>query len=446
MTDTIGQQLKQERERRNLTLEKVVSAIHIRARFLEAIEEDRLDDLPSPQAGQGFLRLYADYLGLNPVPLKTKPSADAPPGIESVEIEIQEIEIEEPRSDITEDQVDETIEPDASPEDLTQAEEIAKEPDTRVETSSEPSLSDTIFKSIGEQLRRQREILGFSFNEVERHIFVRRHYLEALENGDFTHLPSSVQARGMLSNYARFLDMDSDAILLTFADGLQARLREKQPAPALQDNEQKEHKAFPKGLRMLFSFDVIFGGGLIILLVTFAIWGTSQVLANQRIPSNAPTLSISAALLETHLPENEIAPTATPLINSVPISTANGEILPQPTPLQGRIQVVATILERTWLRVTVDGKVEFDGRALPGATYAYGGNQRIEVLTGNGAAVQITYNLSDMGVMGSFGEIVTRIYTDTGVEVPTPTITTTPTQTKPATPAPARTTSPAELP
>ncbi len=66
-------------------------------------------------------------------------------------------------------------------------------------------------------------------DEIEQHTHVRKHYLQALELGDFDHLPSSVQTRGMLNNYARFLDMDVDAILLQFAEGLQAQRLERQP-------------------------------------------------------------------------------------------------------------------------------------------------------------------------------------------------------------------------
>jgi cytoskeletal protein RodZ len=314
------------------------------------------------------------------------------------------------------------------------------------EPDSQPSLSKTIFSAIGGQLRRQREVLGFSFEEVERHTHVRRHYLEALEEGNLEHLPSSVQARGMLSNYARFLDMDADSILLDFADGLQARLREKQPIPEQETADKKDRKALPRGLRAILSFDVIFGGGLIILLVTFAIWGTSQVVSIQEAPSLESTLSISAALLETPLPGSGATPTASPVIEIAPTPTGNGTAIPLPTALQGRIQIAAIILERAWMRVTVDGKVEFEGRVLPGNTLSFGGEQSIEVLTSNGSAVQITYNQNNMGVMGNFGEIVGRIYTESGVYIPTPTITPSPTQTKPATPGPARTITPVELP
>ncbi len=439
MADTIGQQLKQERERRNLTLEQVSNATHIRARHIEAIEAGRLEDLPSRQSGQGFLRLYADYLGLSLDPITTQTSTDELAKITLVDHEKA-------------GQLKDREEPTTTSTDITTSQEAGEIEREKEETPDTPKpepvslLSSIIFGSIGDQLRRQREILGFSFDEVERHTHVRRHYLEALESGDFDHLPSSVQARGMLSNYARFLDLDAEAILLRFAEGLQTRLREKQPSPDQEQASQKDRRVLPKSLRSLLSFDVIFGGGLIILLVTFAIWGTSQVLSSQQIPSPDSTLSISEALLETPTPAIGVTLPASPVVEMTSIPVENGTAIPLPTALQGRIQVVTIILERTWMRVTVDDRIEFEGRALPGTIYSFGGDQRIEVLTSNGSAVQISYNQNNLGVMGNFGEIVGRIYTEAGIFIPTPTITPTPTMTKPATPGPARTVTPVELP
>jgi hypothetical protein len=37
---------------------------HIRSRYLTALEEDRFDDLPGPAYAKGFLRTYAEFLGL----------------------------------------------------------------------------------------------------------------------------------------------------------------------------------------------------------------------------------------------------------------------------------------------------------------------------------------------------------------------------------------------
>ena len=65
MTQTIGQQLKAEREEKRLTLEKVFEATKIRIQYLQALEADDLSVMPSPVQARGYLRNYAEYLGLD---------------------------------------------------------------------------------------------------------------------------------------------------------------------------------------------------------------------------------------------------------------------------------------------------------------------------------------------------------------------------------------------
>jgi cytoskeletal protein RodZ len=60
----IGSSLREARTRRGLTLPDVEGATHIRSRYLTALEEDRFDVLPGPAYAKGFLRTYADFLGL----------------------------------------------------------------------------------------------------------------------------------------------------------------------------------------------------------------------------------------------------------------------------------------------------------------------------------------------------------------------------------------------
>jgi cytoskeleton protein RodZ len=60
-----GSKLKQAREARQLTLHEIEWATKIRAEFLQALEEDRFDLLPSGTHARGFLRSYARYLGLD---------------------------------------------------------------------------------------------------------------------------------------------------------------------------------------------------------------------------------------------------------------------------------------------------------------------------------------------------------------------------------------------
>ncbi|RLD06958.1 MAG: hypothetical protein DRI32_01750, partial [Chloroflexi bacterium] len=65
MPSTIGQQLKNARLDRNLSLEDVFENTHIRLKYLEALEADDFSIMPSPVQGRGFLRLYAQYLNLD---------------------------------------------------------------------------------------------------------------------------------------------------------------------------------------------------------------------------------------------------------------------------------------------------------------------------------------------------------------------------------------------
>ena len=91
------------------------------------------------------------------------------------------------------------------------------------------------------------------------------------------------------------------------------------------------------------------------------------------------------------------------------------------------------------MRVVVDGEVVFDGRVVPGNAYPYEAESQIEVLVGSGAAIRIVYNGRDLGLMGTFGQVVNNIYlgteiiTPTAISTLTPTITLTPTNTAPPT-------------
>jgi len=445
MTESIGQQLKKARQTRNLTIEQVTQATHIRAHFIEAMEDDDFDALPSPVQARGFLRLYAETLGLSLEELIANQSAESPePVSPQVEMTLAPAETEKAAAGAELEPVEEEpAEVKAAPE--SEARATAPEmPEPILAAPRTPSPSQSIFIAIGEQLRQRREGLSLTLNEVERHTHVRKHYLQALEAGDFDHLPTSVQARGMLNNYANFLNMQVDEILLRFAEGLQVQRLERLPQPTgEQQRARYEHGVLPS-LRRFLSIDLIFGGGLILLLIVFAIWGTGQVVKLRSTPkAEATAPSISDVLLVSPIPGTEVAAAAeagvliTPSLATVPTSP-----ITFPTTIPGHVQVIVIAQERAWVRVTVDGKIKLEGRILAGSAYPFNGSERIEVLTGDGSAVQIIYNQSDLGVMGTFGEVVDLIYTPKNILKPTPTPSPTPTATQPSTPTPSSTPTP----
>lgn len=64
--DSLGAALKAAREARGLTLQDVAGTTRVRRTYLEAIEEMRLDALPSRPFAIGYIRAFATALGLNP--------------------------------------------------------------------------------------------------------------------------------------------------------------------------------------------------------------------------------------------------------------------------------------------------------------------------------------------------------------------------------------------
>jgi len=65
MENTFGEYLRRERELREISLEEISQKTRIQKRFLQALEQDRLNLLPGLVFTKGFIRAYAEYLGLD---------------------------------------------------------------------------------------------------------------------------------------------------------------------------------------------------------------------------------------------------------------------------------------------------------------------------------------------------------------------------------------------
>ncbi len=326
------------------------------------------------------------------------------------------------------------------------------EPIIEADTESEPAISSEpgmssqeIINEIGLQLRRRREMLSLTLDEIERHTRMRSQFMDALERGDFDELPSPVQTRGMLANYAGFLDLDVDALLLRFADALQARRRERHPE---KPTGRRKPPNIPENLPRLRSFiagDLVFGIGMVLLLIIFSVWGISRVITLQserQVEAEATGPSISEALIgtpvETLAAEITLIPAEDTPIPGLPAGTVEIPTLAA----NANVQVNIVAVERTYMRVTVDGEVAFDGRTIPGNAYPFEAEQSIELLAGSAAALRVVYNQRDLGLLGGFGQIASFIYTPDEILVPTPVVSPTATLTPYISPTPSITPSP----
>jgi cytoskeleton protein RodZ len=61
----VGDELRMRRESMGKSIRDIVDAVRIQYRYLEALEDGRLEDLPGTVYALGFVRTYAEYLGLD---------------------------------------------------------------------------------------------------------------------------------------------------------------------------------------------------------------------------------------------------------------------------------------------------------------------------------------------------------------------------------------------
>jgi cytoskeletal protein RodZ len=60
-----GEHLKREREMRGVSIEEIAAATRISPRFLEALENERWEQLPGGAFNRGFIRSVARFLGMD---------------------------------------------------------------------------------------------------------------------------------------------------------------------------------------------------------------------------------------------------------------------------------------------------------------------------------------------------------------------------------------------
>ena len=70
--------------------------------------------------------------------------------------------------------------------------------------------------TLGDQLRLQREKKGITLDQAAADTRIREKFLKALEDGDLQSLPGAVYTKGFLRNYAHYLDLDPEQLVVLF--------------------------------------------------------------------------------------------------------------------------------------------------------------------------------------------------------------------------------------
>ncbi len=294
--------------------------------------------------------------------------------------------------------------------------------------------SDEMFRQIGLSLQNRRKLMDLSLADIENFTNLKRAFLVALEDGRFGDLPSTVQGRGMLNNYAKFLGMEESSVMQTYAQALQLQREEKlQPQRKPAKPPVSVNVNLPEKWRKVLNPDLIIGSLLIVGLFAFIIWGALQVFNSSAggVSTEAPSISEMLQVTPSLSPQPDLTATAeaeagqestslpgVAVVESTPTAVATVNSAP--------LQVYIIAHDRAYLDVTVDGKQAFIGRVVPNNVYTYSGNTGISLLTGNASALEVYFNQEYIGKLGGIGEVKKIDFTAAGLVTPTPDVALTP--------------------
>jgi len=412
MSELTGSQLKTIREEKRIPLEQVASATRIRLSLLEALELDEYAELGSRTQARGFLKIYAEYLGV-PLESSTEPVAEAPKPILPETRASPSTTLDETDAGTVQELpvTSETKKKAAKRKPVFQSKLISdkgKKVDKSAQLPPSNTRSQQILDEIGRELQNRRKYLDVPWELLTEQTHIPRKQLVALEQGLLETFASPSEAKGLLQTYGRFLNLDTDLLLIRFADALQERRLEKaQPSVQRKKAPQKLAPVLLV-LRRFFSLDLFFGTILVGGILFFLIWGAADLVNQPDSRADSTELPEMMDVLIGSQTPVQVMPSPTAII------TEQAILLPSPTPLilptdtTASVQVVIQARQTVWIRVSADGKQLFSGRMLAGSANAYSANEYIEVETGNIAALSFVFNgaaLEPINRIGSIGRL-----------------------------------------
>lgn len=295
-------------------------------------------------------------------------------------------------------------------------------------------------KRAGELLVEARNKKGLTLEEVEKETNIRKRVLQTLEEGDWEVL-APAYAKGLLKNYAKFLDIDEKKVLAFFRRDYD----ERKQATTVKKLESP-------GSRLRFT-----PAAVTVLLISILVLGVFFYLFSQyRSFTAAPKLEIfepknntklsapqvnvvgktySDAILKINGEKVQVSPGGTfsvsvslkEGINEINITAENrfGKVSTekkvvvvdladekarsQETPAALKLQL-SVPKKSTFIEITVDGKQVFAGLMLAGSSKSFEAREKIKVTTENAGSTLVKIDEEEF-YLGKEGEKVDREFT-----------------------------------
>jgi transcriptional regulator with XRE-family HTH domain len=260
---------------------------------------------------------------------------------------------------------------------------------------------------IGQLLKATRVEKGLTFEDVRRALCVRKSTIEAIESGDWRHLPHDIYVKGYVTQYASFLKvLDLVKPELTPKEPPAAARKERRDPPAPQEGAPLHRR----DLRKRIVGVAVMAGILIAFLIFLNVQRPGRVA---RPPYWTPQHNQQAAATDqTTRPDDrreEKPPDGTVESNYQTVAVANQsenayDRREEKVVLDSKKLMIAC-QERTWLMVVIDGSERKEFMLNPEEVIMLSAKESFDVLIGNAGGVKLFYNGKDIDFTGKSGEV-----------------------------------------
>lgn len=260
-------------------------------------------------------------------------------------------------------------------------------------------------ETLGEFLKKERELKRIPLKELTKKTKVREHFLKAIEEDKFDHLPSPVYTKGFLSAYAKSIGLDLHEILLRYERSLKGEpiidpeaMPERIPEGKPEEKQKRKPKGKParKPLKKFMSsrkqIRIISGVIVISALISYFV---HPYLAGP--PAEPPPNMQDARESHPRIPNTQ-AREVSPAIEEKPFS----------------LEIKA--VEGTWIKIKINDQPSAEVLLRPGEEASYQATDRIELLIGNAGGLDMVFNGRVIQRFGRSGEVVALVFTPQGVE------------------------------
>ncbi len=274
---------------------------------------------------------------------------------------------------------------------------------------------------VGALLRDERRNRSMDIPQIAQITRLREHILRAIEREAWDELPPQVFVKGFIRAYARALGLNERRVLDLYS---QARISQVEPKPLVAPEKTG------RGRRILL---ILLLGILGFALLYYWQEGHSPKTPPEpaggvdeatrphhaqsgglKAAAGTPGPKISVKVEPTDLPpeqgpaplETGAAAPESPPEPRPPLPEAIDPYPPPPADPDSGHVLVADVLERTWVQISVDQGSPRDFIFQPGSHLRWKAREGMELLIGNAAGIVLNYNGIILEDLGRAGEVI----------------------------------------